>query len=32
MKSALLFKREEYLALLIASASVISYLAIWFRT
>lgn len=32
MKSALLFKREEYLALLMASASLISYLAIWFRT
>lgn len=32
MKSALLFKREEFLALLIASASLISYLAIWFRT
>lgn len=32
MKSAMLFKREEYLALLIASSSVISYLAIWFRT
>lgn len=32
MKSALLVKREEYLALLIAALSVISYLAIWFRT
>lgn len=32
MKSALFFKREEYLALLIASTSVIGYLAIWFRT
>lgn len=32
MKSALSVKRDEYLALLIASASVISYLAIWFRS
>ncbi|CAK6500483.1 hypothetical protein PANPA_00288 (plasmid) [Pantoea sp. Nvir] len=32
MKSALNAKRDEYLALLIASVSIISYLAIWFRT
>jgi len=31
MKSALSFKREEYVALLIASVSVITYLTIWFR-
>ena len=32
MKSVLSFKRDEYLALLIAFLSVISYLAIWFKS
>jgi len=32
MKSVLSFNRDEYLALLIALLSVISFLAIWFRS
>lgn len=32
MKSVLSFNRDEYLALLIASVSVISYLVIWFKS
>ncbi len=32
MKSVLSFNRDEYLALLITFLSVISFLAIWFRS